>query len=215
MQSKKILVSVCVLIILVTIFSSVINSASNSPEYLDEESGYRAIIVDDADLLDPAGEKEILEEMKNLTEFANIAIYTTKSKSGTKNELEKAKEKRIELFGKENSAVLIIDMHLRKIGIHRNGNMEEYFSNTTVNNITNNVAGMAHKGNYSGCCRSAIHQMLSVIQGEKVPEPMRHIGNLCISVALGILASFGIAIVTSTTFKRPSLASMTDRKSVV
>jgi len=52
--------------------------------------------------------------------------------------------------------------------------------------------------------------MLKVIKGDKIPEPMRHVGNLCLSVSLGLLAAFGIAVVTSTTFRRPSLSSMTD-----
>ena len=187
-------------------YLSACQPAKNAPhtaEYQDPETSYRAVIADEAGLLADEDVERVLESMKPLCAYANIAVYTVDTPTAMQ-DYERAREKRRELFGdKENGAVFMIDMYLRRIIIQRRGNMEQYFSNARANNITNNVSSLAKKEQYADVCVTAMSQMLSVIKGEQVPSSMKYISNAVIAVMLALLITFGVARVTSSTFVKP------------
>ena len=172
------------------------------PSQKNVETGYTAVIVDDAELLSSEEERELLKEMVPLTNYANIAVYTVATPTNMK-DYERARAKRVELFGKnDNAAVFMVDMYLRRIIIQRRGNMEKFFNNSRANNITNNVAPLAKKGDYFGACKTAMQQMLAVIEDRNVPQPMKYLSNGVIALMLGCLTSFVVAIRTSSSVRR-------------
>ena len=178
-----------------------LNSLSGLPSRRNERTGYYAIIADEADLLSAQEEKKLLDEMYPLTEYANIAIYTVKTSTSLK-DYERARKKRVELFGETaNAAIFSIDMYLRRIVIQRRGNMEKFFNNSRANNITNNVASMATQKKYYSVCSTAMRQMLDVIQERDVPEPMRYLSNAVIALMLGCIAAFAVALGTSSSLR--------------
>ena len=175
------------------------NAFSGLPSRRNERTGYSAVIADEADLLTSAEEAKLLDEMYPLTEYANIAIYTVDTPT-SKADYERARQKRVELFGSTaNAAIFTIDMYLRRIVIQRRGNMESYFNNSRANNITNNVASLATQKKYYSVCSTAMDQMYRVIQGRAVPEPMRYLSIAVIALMLGCITAFIVALSTSST----------------
>ena len=191
-------------------------SFGNLPSRCNSETGYSAVIADEADLLSPDEETRLLDKMYPLTEYANIAVYTVDTPTKLK-DYERAREKRAELFGADaDAAVFMVDMYLRRIIIQRRGNMEDYFNNSRANNITNNVAKFAKKGDYYNTCATAMDQMLSVVldrnhvqtddvQKVDVPRPMMYLSNGVIALMLGSLIAYLIAVKTSSTVGKSAL----------
>ena len=177
--------------------------------YKNEKSGFTAVVVDDADLLTSEEERELVEQMYALTEYANIAVYTVDTAS-SKADYERAREKRVELFGQNaDAALFMIDMSSRRIVIQRRGNMERFFNNSRANNITNNVASYAKKGDYFQTCMVAMKQMLDVIEARSVPQPMKFLSNGVLALMLGCLTAFVVALKTSSSIKKTQKAVTT------
>ena len=177
--------------------------------YKNEKSGFTAVVVDDADLLTSEEERELVEQMYALTEYANIAVYTVDTAS-SKADYERAREKRVELFGQNaDAALFMIDMSSRRIVIQRRGNMERFFNNSRANNITNNVASYAKKGDYFQTCMVAMKQMLDVIEARSVPQPMKYLSNGVLALMLGCLTAFVVALKTSSSIKKTQKAVTT------
>jgi len=184
------------------------------PSRYNSETGFYAVIADEADLLTPDEESKLLEKMVPLTAYANIAVYTVDTPTNLQ-DYERAKQKRVELFGQTaDAAVFMVDMYLRRIIIQRRGNMEAFFNNSRANNITNNVASIAKKGDYYRTCATAMEQMLDVIQDRNIPEPMKYLSNGVIALMLGSLIAYLIAVVTSTTIRKSALKNADNSETV-
>ncbi len=199
-------------------------SFGDLPSRYNSETGFSAVIADEADLLTADEETKLLDKMYPLTEYANIAVYTVNTPTNLQ-DYERAKEKRAELFGKDaNAAVFMVDMYLRRIIIQRRGNMEDYFNNSRANNITNNVASIAKKGDYYKTCATAMDQMLSVVLDRNhvktdeprptVPRPMMYLSNGVIALMLGAMISYFIAVKTSTTVRKKALKNVNSSEAI-
>jgi len=222
MRIDRRLISVLLLAILIAIVflpcATVTAQADSEPSFGDlpsrynSETGFSAVIADEADLLTADEESKLLEKMVPLTTYANIAVYTVDTPTKLQ-DYERAREKRAELFGTDaDAAIFMVDMYLRRIIIQRRGNMETYFNNSRANNITNNVASIAKKGDYYKTCATAMDQMLTVVLDRNnvktdeprpaVPRPMMYLSNGVIALMLGALISYLVAVITSSTVRR-------------
>lgn len=174
----------------------------NDP-YVDPETGYKAVIDDQAELLTAKEELDLQPLLTELTKTSNIAVYTVDSVTNMQ-DYERAKNERISLFSAEDSAVFMIDMYLRRIYIGRKGNMEAIFTDAVSNNITNNIAKYATKSDYGECFRIGLSQMLDRVNsgGANTPKPMKYLSNAVISVMLALLGAFTVAVLTSSTYSR-------------
>ena len=191
-------------------------SFGDLPSRYNSETGFSAVIADEADLLTADEEIRLLEKMFPLTAYANIAVYTVDTPTNLQ-DYERAREKRAELFGKDaDAAVFMVDMYLRRIIIQRRGNMEKIFNNSRANNITNNVASIAKKGDYYKTCATAMDQMLAVAQdrGFDVPKPMMYLSNGVIALMLGAMISYFIAVKTSTTVRKKALRNVNSSEAI-
>ena len=176
-------------------------AGSDVTVYTNGSTNYRAVISDEADLLTAAEEESLVSRLIPLTEYANIAVYTVSTPSSA-NDVDRARNKRIDLFGAKNSAVFMIDMSKRRIVIQRKGNMENYLNNEQANAITDNAARYAKQGNYQKACTVALDQIKSVIIGEKFAMPMKYLNNGSIALMIGLITAFAIASATSSTYKK-------------
>ncbi|MBQ7646268.1 MAG: TPM domain-containing protein, partial [Clostridia bacterium] len=161
--SRKTLVFLLIAMLLSAALATVCAADDPNTVWKNEETGFSAVIADEAGILGIDGSRTtLLEEMKKITEYANIAVYTVSTKT-TMKDYERAREKRAQLFGDADGAVFMIDMYLRRIVIQRKGNMEDYFDNATSNVITDNAASIAKSGSYYDCCIESVREMYAVI----------------------------------------------------
>ena len=135
-----------------------INLSGENFEYFDSETGYAAIIIDDLGLLKEGEGEKLLENMKPLTQFGNVAFWSTDEY--TYNEVEQARLKRRSLFGLTSATIFVVNMNVRKISIQSYGLIEESINSSYANTITNNVRGYATRGDYCGAASNAYNQIL-------------------------------------------------------
>ena len=156
--------------------------------YVNPKTGYKAIIEDDALLLDKSVLKNLENKMIELTEYGNIMFKTTEENSGyTSSYAERYYHSK---FGTSNGSLLLIDMKNREIYIFSDGNNYKVITSSKAYSITDNVYRYAKSGQYFKCAYEAFDEMLTLLNGSKIMEPMRYISNILISITCAAFLNF-------------------------
>ncbi len=181
----------CIALALLLLLSSGIVVSAAGKDYVNTETKYKALVIDEDDLLSDAEEAKLLEDMQPLTEYGNIAFWTTTE--NTSNEIEQARIKRKELFGFESGGVFVINMKVRKLTIQSYGRINDYVNDSYARSITNNASRFATSKDYYSCAKTAFTQMLQLCEKQHISEPLKISGYVVISVMLGLMIALGIA----------------------
>ena len=102
-----------------------------------EESAYRVVVDDEADLLTGAEEAELTAVMEKVLPYGNTAFVSVNQNSTTTERL--AEQKFLEFFGDTSGALLIIDMDNRYIQLIADGAVYKTVNRTRCNEITDNI----------------------------------------------------------------------------
>jgi len=177
--------------------------------YSNDSTNYKIIIDDKANLLTNEEEAKLLERMKPITKYGNVGFVTIDSNTYG-NTPSFARNYSHQQFGLYVSSTLfVIDMQYRQIFIFNNGNIEKSISANKSEVITDNTFRYATRGDYYGCADETFREILVLIEGGKISEPMRHISNIVLSVALSILIGYWIVSLTSRVKKQVKLQNYT------
>lgn len=158
---------------------------------LQADSGYQIYIDDSEDLLSDSEEKLLREEMNKITQYGNVGFISVEQYSDTG-----AYAKRLykELFGSESGILFVVDMGKRNIWIHCNGAIYRVINKPYANTITDNVYRYASRGEYYECAYHVYEQALTLLEGGRISQPMKHISNLLISLVSALLINFYVLI---------------------
>lgn len=188
------------LIALLLVFSISIKVNAANTEYTNEQTNYKLIIEDDANLI--TGDVEGLkEDMIPLTEYGNIAFKSINENStSTRNYASSYYHSK---FGADSGTLFLIDMDNREIYIFSDGNNHRTITNGKANIITDNIYRYASREEYYECAKRAFNQIYTLLEGGKIAEPMRYISNILISITTAFLISF-IFVLINTKIKKAS-----------
>ena len=175
----------------VMMFSALSVNAASPIKYTNSETGYKVVLIDDANLLTFIEENNLTEDMKPLTKYGNIAFWTTTEKSY--NEIEQARLKRKELFNFDSGCIFVINMEIRKLTIQSYGNINQSVTDSLARSITNNVSSYATSKNYYTCAKTAFEQINTVCEKKHISEPLKISGYVVISLMLGLIIAIGVA----------------------
>ena len=168
-----------------------INDITTKTSGITEKYGeYQLIIEDDADLLNSSEELLLKESMIKLTEYGNI-IFKSIDKNTTST-ASYAKSYYNNRFGKQSGTVFLIDMKNRKIYIFSNGDNYTKVTDSKAETITDNIYEYATDKEYYKCAKKAFEQILTVIEGGKIAEPMKYISNAVLAVMISLFINFAI-----------------------
>lgn len=149
------------------------------------------VIEDEAGLLTIQEEEQLKEHMKPITEHGGVAFVSC---SYNKSSASKYAEKKFrEYFGKSSGTVFLIDMDNRKIYIFSDGEIYNTITTQKAEAITDNIYKMASRRQYFQCAAEAYDQIATLLQGGKIPQPMKHICNALLALALALVIVFFIA----------------------
>ena len=151
--------------------------------YQNPDTGYRVVILDEQNLLTAREEAMLAEEMKPITQYGNVAFWTTDEYKA--DYVDQARLMRKALFEFESATIFMINMNTRKLAIQSYGAINETITSSKARSITDNVSGQATKGDYYGCASKAFRQILRVADQGTIPEPMRLLSyaTLCVMAA--------------------------------
>ena len=176
-----------ILILLLAFFVLFIPNVS-AYEKTNEETNYRLLIEDDANLLNDS-EKALLEEtMMPLTKYGNIAFKSINSNSTSTSSY--ARSYYHNTFGTQSGTVFLIDMDNRVIYIFSDGANYRTITSAKANLITDNIYKLASRRDYYLCADRAYSQMLDLLEGRKISEKMRYISDIIIAIISSFLISF-------------------------
>ena len=171
--------------------------------YRDEETGYTAYILDYADLLSPSEEEDVLESMKELCYYGNVAFCSV-----SENEMQPsamASQMYVNVFGsnKMSGSLFLVDMEHRELYLHNAGNVRGDISyvitSSKSSSIMDNVYKLASAGDYAACAKKVFRQELTLLGGGKIAQPMRLVSNIFLSIAFALLVSYGVVMAFSKT----------------
>ena len=95
-----------------------------------------------------------------------------------------------------NDGILVvianIDMKNRKIYIFSNGENYNKITDAKAETITDNIYELATDKKYYECAKEAYKQILTVLEGGKIAEPMKYISNAVLAVMVALFINFAI-----------------------
>ena len=151
---------------------------------------YQLIIEDDANLL-TGSEKELLEkDMAKCTEYGNIVFKSINTNTTTADSY--AKSYYNGRYGSQSGTLFLIDMKNRKIYIFSNGENYKKITSEKAETITDNIYQYATDKKYYQCAKEAYKQILTVLEGGKIAEPMKYISNGVLAVMVSLFINFAI-----------------------
>ena len=174
-------------------FISVVLVMSFFPQYSYARNDFRTVIEDNEDLI--SAEEEILLEakMEEITQFGNAAFITVEQYSYETGTYAKNEYRR--LFGTESGIVFVIDMGKRNIWIFSDGAIYRTITKPYANTITDNVYRYASRGEYFSCAYEAFDEVVTLLKGGRISQPMKYISNVLISMVLAVLINFILLVI--------------------
>ena len=191
-----------VIMVTVAVAISLVPSTIYASAFENDETGYQALIVDEAELLSSSEEADLLEEMEGITEYTNIAFVSVDENSYSTERLAEKLNK--EYFGNESGIVFIIDMDNRYIWIDSMGGARKTITDDYGQTITDNVYSYASDEDYYKCASKAFAQIRSLFEGQWIAQPMKYISNAFLAVALALLINYFIVRMLSRASKASS-----------
>ena len=170
--------------------------AEENVYFVNEETNYKVVYEDDAQLLNDQEKELLLKEMKTLTEFGNIGFKTINQNNKSSTD-DFARNYYHSIFDNESGTIFLIDMDKRNIYIFSDG-----FNNTIITKnkayiITDNIYKYATNKEYYQCASKAFNQIETLLKGGKILEPMRHTSNYILSLVISAFITYFIAFETT------------------
>ena len=164
--------------------------------YENPDTGYKAYIIDEEDLLSDDEEDELLNDhMIPITEYGGVSFVSTSSSNAEKT----AADYCYDLFDNNSGTTLLIDMGDRKIAIMSSGTVNKTITKNYGNIITDNIYSYATKEDYLGCAEKGFDQMTIKLEGGHIAEPMRYVSNLLMAIVFALVFNFkGFTVVSLT-----------------
>lgn len=179
------------------VFASTL-SVSAAPVTLNNEgSGYALIIDDEADFLTDSEEDSLKDLMLSVSDYCNVACVTTTSHSKYSTE-DFAADYLENAFGSHpNGTIFVIDRCLNEIFLYSDGQAHKTITNSRATSITDNTyiyATDAYDRDYYTCAYKTFEQILALMEGRRIAEPMKYICSALIALILALMLNYFIVM---------------------
>ena len=194
MKAKFLAVFSAILIILLLVPAAAFADEANAGTVqATGDSGFQAIIEDNAGLFTETQRETLLQQLKPLLQYGNMGIATNTEWNSDAAEL--ARSKYLELFGETDGTIFLIDMYNRRIQIFSGQALYRMISRAKANEITDNVYTYASEGDYYKTAQKAFEQIQIVLEGGRIVTPMRYATNAALAIGLVLLINFIIVYI--------------------
>lgn len=163
--------------------------------YTNSETQYQVVIQDDAELLSDEQRADLMEQMKEITAYGHVAFVTTEHNDHTAEQY--CNYIINTYFGKQKVSVtmVLIDMENRYIRVQSDGEINEIVDDDYADTITDNIYKYASNKDYYGCAKEAFTEILALLQGESIAQPMKYISNALLALILAVLIMFVVVTI--------------------
>ena len=158
--------------------------------YTNPESGYAVVVEDECKLLRDAEKEQMIDIMEEISAYGNVAFVSAMGGSKSIHTEKLSRSRYLEYFGNTNGTLFFIDMNSRYLYVYAHEDMYDVITSNYANTIADNVYRSAKKGAYGECAIDAYSQILSLLQGQSISQPMKYISNTLLGLAIGLLLTF-------------------------
>ncbi len=178
------------LLVFLALFISMGMTCEAEEVYQNPDTKYKVVIEDEEDLLTDAQEANVAEAMQEITAYGNVAFLSAHEGRNSKETAKAAEEHYLEYFGNTDGVIFMIDMRSRYLYIYSNKALYKVINRGYAETITDNVYKDASAGAYATCAIEAYGQMLSLLQGQRISQPMKYVSNTLLGITIGFLLTF-------------------------
>ena len=158
----------------------------------DQDDSYsrhhKVIIKDYANGLTESQEAQLTETMQETARYCNVFFETSDFIFGSSADYAESAYKR-ELDTRDG-VMFLIDMRNRQIYIYSYGEPYRIITKTNAYTITDNVYEYASEEKYFECANEAFKQINTLLAGEEISRPMKHISNILLAIIFSILLNY-------------------------
>ena len=201
MHSLKGYAVIVSLLLIVTASLGIPMSAYAGTYDVNTETGYEVIIDDEADLLTDEEEDNLGEKMMEVTAYGSAAFVTVDSNYTSAGSY--AEDYYYDCFGYGSGTLFLIDMDNREIYIYSDGDVYKTITKSYANTITDNIYTYASDAEYFTCAYKAFEQVVTLLEGNRIAQPMKYISNAFLAVLLALLINYFVVMLTSAA-KKPA-----------
>lgn len=187
------------------LWSSLVFAGSINCDAEEIETNYEVLVEDEADLLTEEQESSLYNEMEKIAEYGNVAFVSIAQNSTSAEYF--ARRFYMDRFGTESGTVFLIDMYNHMIWIHSDGAIYKVITTSYANTITDNVYRYATREEYYECAKEAFGQIYTLLEGDRIAQPMKYISNALLALILALFINFGVVCYFAR-LKRPSDAQL-------
>ena len=155
----------------------------------NSDTGYSVYVEDDADLLNDSEEQELLDDMYKVTEYSSAAFKTIDNNPYS-DTAAYAEEYYRTMFGRDTGVVFVIDMDNRYLYIFSDGRSYGKITKSKARTITDNTFSHAKNGNYYACALETFDQIYKVLDGQRIAQPMKYIGNALLALLCALFINY-------------------------
>ena len=198
---KRVLISlivvffICILPLHTTLGAE--NYASFTPVVTNDTTGYDIYLDDWAELLSEAEEQQLLEAMKPIAQYGNVA-FASITENPYYSSKDYAEQYYYDHFSSNESGILfLIDMDERYLQIYSHEDIYDTITTAYANTITDNVYTYASDGDYYACANKAFEQILTLLEGRPIAQPMKYISNALLAIVIALLLNYFLVMLLS------------------
>lgn len=167
-------------------------SERQNPAYANPDTGYQVWLEDKAELLTNEQLADLSQIMQEITDYGNAAFVTIDRNISSTEDF--ARSYYMNRFGTDSGIIFVIDMEQRNLWIHSDGAVWRVVTVSYANTVTDNVYRYASKGDYYRCAREAFEEILELLKGQSIFQPMKYISNALLAMILALLTNYGLVI---------------------
>lgn len=153
-------------------------------EYKNSETGYTAVIRDDASLLTEEEKEKLLKDMEPITAYGNVVFQSTDHNSSSPRGYVDRN------YAGFDGSIFLLDMENRQVGLYNSGAIYKVVTTSHTASITDNVYLYASDKEYYECAAEAFREELILLQGGKIAQPMKLICSILLGLVLGFSINF-------------------------
>ena len=165
------------------------------------DTGFEVIIEDEAELLSDAEESALAQKMAEVTPYGHAAFVSVDSNYTSAGSY--AEDCYYGFFGYESGTLFLIDMDNREIYIYSDGDVYKTITKSYANTITDNIYTYASDAEYFACAYKAFEQIVTLLEGNKIAQPMKYASNAFLALLLALLINYFVVKLTSAA-KKPT-----------
>lgn len=189
MNSTRTALLISALTLIVTLSLASVNVFAET--YTNSDTGYSAVIDDTADIMTDKEEQDLLESMKNVTEYGNAYCYTTDAKVTDTYHYAASQYERI--FGRDAGSIFVIAMGSRQLYLYNQGSFKTVIPDAASNTIVDRHYSLASASEYAQCAQEVFSDVYNTMSGQTLYllyQPLRVITVVLLAFLISFLINY-------------------------